>query len=84
MFVNRDGMWTDLAFKPGSATVSVAPFSPAYFALVRSLPELGPWLSAGDQVLVAGSRVSIRIEAKGLTEWRGNQLATTVRDFRGQ
>jgi Ca-activated chloride channel family protein len=84
VFVNRDGVWTDLAYKPATAVVNVAPFSPAYFALVRSLPELGAWLSAGDQVVIAGSRVSIRIDPKGTTEWRGNQLATTVRDFRGQ
>jgi len=84
LFVNRDGVWTDLAYKPGGATVNVAPFSPAYFALVRSLPELGAWLSAGDQVVIAGSRVSVRIDPKGLTEWRGNELAATVRDFRGQ
>jgi Ca-activated chloride channel family protein len=84
MFVNRNGVWTDLAFKPGATTVNVAPFSPAYFALVRSLPELGAWLSAGEQVVIAGSRVSIRIDPKGMTEWQGNQLATTVRDFRGQ
>jgi Ca-activated chloride channel family protein len=84
LFVNRDGVWTDLAYKAGSTTVSVAPFSPAYFALVRSLPELGAWLSAGGQVVIAGSRVSIRIDPKGLTEWRGTELAATVRDFRGQ
>jgi Ca-activated chloride channel family protein len=84
VFVNRDGVWTDVAYKPGATTVNVAPFSPAYFALVRSLPELGAWLSAGDQVVIAGSRVSIRIDPKGMTEWRGSQLATTVRDFRGQ
>ena len=84
VFVNRSGVWTDLAYLPNGATVAVAPFSPAYFALVRSLPELGAWLSAGDLVVIAGSRVSIRIDPKGTTEWRGNQLAATVRDFRGQ
>jgi Ca-activated chloride channel family protein len=84
VFVDRNGLWTDLAYKPGSTEVMVAPFSPAYFALVRSLPELAAWLPAGDRVVVAGSRVSIRIDPQGLTEWRGNQLVTTVRDFRGQ
>ena len=84
LFVNRGGVWTDLAYAPGGGTVDVAPFSPAYFALVRSLPELGAWLSAGDRMIIAGTRVSIRIDPKGITEWRGNQLAATVRDFRGQ
>ena len=82
LFVDRDGVWTDLAYKAGSPDVTVAPFSPAYFALVRALPELAPWLSAGDRVVVAGSRIAIRIDSTGLTEWRGDRLATTVQYFR--
>ena len=77
-------MWTDLAYKPGSSTVTVAAYSPAYFALVRALPELAPWLAVGDAVVIAGGRVSIRIEAAGLTEWRGDSLTATVRDFRAR
>ncbi len=71
VFVNRSGVWTDLAYLPNGATVAVAPFSPAYFALVRSLPELGAWLSAGDLVVIAGSRVSIRIDPKGIDRVAG-------------
>ena len=82
LFVDRDGVWTDLAYKAGSPDITVAPFSPAYFALVRALPELAPWLSAGDRVVVAGSRIAIRIDSTGLTEWRGDRLATTVQYFR--
>ena len=84
VFVNRGGTWTDLAYKPGGSTVTVAPYSPAYFALVRALPELAPWLSVGEAVIIAGGRVSIRIETAGLTEWRGNSLTATVRDFRAR
>jgi Ca-activated chloride channel family protein len=82
VFVDRTGAWTDLAYKAGSRTVTVAPFSPAYFALVRALPELAPWLAVGDEVVVAGSRIAIRIDSTGLTEWRGDRLATTVQYFR--
>jgi hypothetical protein len=84
VFVDRGGVWTDLAYKAGSPTVSVAPFSPAYFALVRALPELAPWLAVGDEVVIAGGRVSIRIDPAGRTEWRGGELAATVRDFQGR
>ncbi len=84
VFVDRDGVWTDMTYAPGSRTIAVAPFSPAYFALVRALPELAPWLGAGDEVVIAGIRLSIRIDSAGQTTWRGNQLGTTVRDFRGQ
>jgi Ca-activated chloride channel family protein len=82
IFVDRNGVWTDISYQPGDTTVAVAPFSPAYFALVRGLPELAPWLGVGDQVVIAGSRISILIDPKGLTEWRGDRLATTVQYFR--
>ncbi len=84
VFIDRDGIWTDMTYKTGSPTVSVAPFSPAYFELVRALPELAPWLGAGDAVVIAGTRVSIKIDSTGITAWRASQLAGTVRDFRGQ
>ncbi len=84
VFVDRNGVWTDVGYAAGAATVSVAPFSPAYFALVRALPELAPWLTAGDRVVVAGARVSIAVDPTGITEWQGNRLATTVLQFRGK
>jgi Ca-activated chloride channel family protein len=83
VFVDRNGVWTDMTYKVGSPTLAVKPFSPAYFELVRALPELAPWLGVGDQVVIAGGRISIRIDPTGVSAWSGNQLATTVRDFRG-
>ncbi len=82
VFVDRDGVWTDLAYTVGGPVVTVAPFSPAYFALVRALPEIAPWLSAGHRVVVAGRRIAIRIDSTGLTEWSGDRLAETVQYFR--
>jgi hypothetical protein len=61
----------------------VASFSDAYFALVRALPELAACLRVGDEVLIAGRRISIRIGPSGLEAWRGGQLEQLVRDFRG-
>jgi hypothetical protein len=61
----------------------VAPFSDAYFALVRALPELTPWLRAGDEVLVAGRRASIRIRPSGITAWRHGDLDRLAHAFRG-
>lgn len=84
VFLDRNGVWTDMTFRAGSPVISVAPFSPAYFELVRALPELAPWLGVGEQVLVAGNGVSIRIDPKGITRWQGEKLATTVREFRGR
>jgi len=84
VFVLRDGTWTDVSYIAGRPVAAVAPFSQAYFALVRALPELAPWLTAGDTIIIAGVRTSIRIDAAGISEWRGDRLATTVREFRGR
>jgi hypothetical protein len=72
-----------MTYTAGSPTIAVKPFSPAYFELVRALPELAPWLGIGEQVVIAGNRMSIRIDSTGVSTWSGSQLATTVRDFRG-
>jgi hypothetical protein len=61
----------------------VAAFSPAYFALVRSLPELAPYLSAGEDLVVAGRSGSIRVAPHGIETWGPGQLAALVQNFRG-
>ncbi|HKP28997.1 MAG TPA: VIT domain-containing protein [Gemmatimonadales bacterium] len=83
LFVERDAVWTDAGHTGTVQVVDVAPFSPAWFALTRALPEIVPWLSAGESVLVAGKGVSIRVGAKGLEEWKPGQLEKLTRDFRG-
>jgi hypothetical protein len=62
---------------------AVAPFSTAYFDLVRMLPEIAPYLTVGEEVLVAGRRQSIRIGAGGISEWGPGALTDLVRNFRG-
>jgi hypothetical protein len=47
------------------------------------LPELTPYLSAGEDVLVAGRRTSIRIAPQGIESWKVGELAAVVRNFRG-
>ncbi len=83
MFVLRDSVWTDLGNADRISITAVAAFSPAYFALVRMLPELTPYLSAGEAVLVAGRRGSIRIGRQGIESWKPGELAALVRNFRG-
>jgi hypothetical protein len=61
----------------------VEQYSPAYFELVRQLPELVPYLSVGDQILIAGKHCSIRLSGQGIQGWQPGQLATLVRNFRG-
>jgi Ca-activated chloride channel homolog len=82
MFTWRDSTWTDLAHGDSLRVVTVEPFSDAYFALLRALPELRGPTALGSSVLVAGRRVSLKIAARGKTTWTDGELATVVRDFR--
>jgi Ca-activated chloride channel family protein len=83
LFVQRGKVWTDVAQTDRITVTDVAAYSKAYFELVRLLPELAPYLSVGDEILIAGRRESIRIGASGVAVWRPGQLADLVRNFRG-
>jgi Ca-activated chloride channel family protein len=83
VFVRRAGVWTDATHRDSLQVTVVAPYSDAYFALVRALPELVPWLPAGDDMLVAGRRVSIHIAPAGVSIWREGELERLTRAFRG-
>src|SRR5207249_10294915 len=83
LFVWRDSAWTDIAHGDSLRVVRVAAFSDAYFALLRALPELAQPAALEPAVLVAGRRVSIKIEAGGQTTWTDGELERLVREFRG-
>lgn len=83
MFVLRAGVWTDIAHSDSLRVVAVAPFSDAYFALLRAVPELVPPATLQPAVLVAGRHASIKIEAGGKTTWTEGELERLVREFRG-
>jgi len=83
LFVRRDSIWTDAAHRDSLHVTRVAAFSDAYFALVRVLPELAPFLGVGDETIVAGRRASVRIGLGGVTAWRPGELEALVRSFRG-
>ncbi|HZE75359.1 MAG TPA: VIT domain-containing protein [Gemmatimonadales bacterium] len=83
VFIRRGGVWTDAGHRDTVNVTAVTSFSEAYFSLVRALPELVPWLRVGDEVLIAGRRVSIRIGPSGVHGWAAGQLEQLVRDFRG-
>lgn len=60
-----NGVWTDARFTSVLRTVTVKPFSPAYFDLLQRLPELGPLFALGDRVVVAGRAVAVAIAPDG-------------------
>jgi Ca-activated chloride channel family protein len=82
LFLWRDSVWTDVAHGDSLRVVSVAAFSDAYFALLRALPELLQPATLEPAVLVAGRRVSIKLQPDGKVTWTDGELAALVRDFR--
>ncbi|MDH3497281.1 MAG: VIT and VWA domain-containing protein [Gemmatimonadota bacterium] len=68
VFTDRDGVWTDVRHGDSLPVVTVEPFSPAYFELLRQLPELSPYVQRFERVLVAGHAVSVRIAPGGTAD----------------
>lgn len=80
LFVEREGVWTDLRHADSLTVVTIAPFSPAYFEVLRQLPELSAVVQRFDRVIVTGRAVSIRFDAGGRTTTAG--MADVVARFR--
>jgi Ca-activated chloride channel family protein len=83
IFARRDGVWTDAALGDSLRVIEVAPYSDAYFAVARALPELGPCLVLGDEVAIAGRSVTVRITAQGAQSISNRDLTALVKGFRG-
>ena len=82
LFIMRDSTWTDLGHGDSLRVVSIAPYSEAYFALLKALPDLREAAALEPAVLVAGRRASIKIGEGGKTRWLPGELERLVRDFR--
>jgi len=83
LFIMRDGTWTDLGHGDSLRVVSIAPYSDAYFALLKALPDLQEAAALEPAVLVAGRHASIKIGAGGKTTFDPGELERLVREFRG-
>ena len=83
LFIMRDSTWTDLGHGDSLRVVSIAPYSEAYFALLKALPDLREAAALEPAVLVAGRRASIKIGEGGKTRWGAGELERLVREFRG-
>jgi Ca-activated chloride channel family protein len=83
LFVRRNQVWTDVGHADRITVTAVVAYSRAYFELVRQLPEIAPYLTVGDEVLIAGRRGSVRVGGSGIDGWQPGQLAEVVRNFRG-
>ncbi len=81
-FEQQGTQWKDLS-QQAQRIVSVEAFSTAYFALLKALPELRDAATLGDDVLIAGRRVSIRIQRAGQQVLAASDVAQLAKDFRG-
>ncbi len=81
-FESREGRWLDAAHA-SQRVISVQVFSPAYLALIAALPELRDALALGEDVLVAGRKVSLRMHDTGRTTMTEAEMMQVVKDFRG-
>lgn len=86
-FTLVNGVWTDARYTSSMRTVTVKPFSSAYFALVQRLAELAEPFALGDRVVVAGRNVAVRIAPDGhggmdaLERLDASALDALVRDW---
>jgi Ca-activated chloride channel family protein len=80
----RDGGWADAAVDAKARRVTIEPFSDAYFALLRRLPELEPYWQAFETVDVAGRAVTIRLAKGGASRLVPAELDRLVSEFRAK
>jgi Ca-activated chloride channel family protein len=81
LFVARAGEWRDIRLEEGVEVVELAPFSDAYFELLRRVPEIGAFFALGERVIIAGDGVTLRLTPEGLTKWEPEKLSMVLRGF---
>lgn len=84
LFKEIDGAWTDLMHADSAKTVRIELFSAAYFAVLKALPELAPYVTEFGAVVVAGEQVSIRFGDEGTATVSESGLRRLVQEFRGR
>jgi len=83
LFVEREGVWTDVRHREAMPVTVIAPYSSAYFTLVTTRPALREALAIGTPVIVAGERVSLRVADGGISTWALGALDRFLREFDG-
>lgn len=77
----RDSVWTDVSLRPEMRRLAVAPYSPAYFAILELLPELREAFTLGERVVVAGRAVAIEVRRGGLERLGATERGMIERDW---
>ena len=70
-----DGVWIDSEYQEGQETVNIAYGSDAYFKLLDTIPELGKYLSLGEQVIVCWEEdTCLKIGKDGISKADSQEL----------
>ncbi len=84
LFVEDDGIWTDMMHGDSLEVVEIEAFSDAYFLLLERAPELEEYFKELGHVLLAGAKVSIKVSDSGVEKMTPLQVARLVEDYRGR
>lgn len=76
MFNFIDSSWTDSRHDASRDRVKVKPYSDAWFALARELPDLADVFALGDRVVVSGKRVEIEVTESGVATLSAAEIAS--------
>ena len=77
-----DGVWMDQTPSRTQEETMIEPFSDAYFALLREMPELRPLASLQGAVVLHGRALNLRFEAGGRSRVDADDLRDVVSRFR--
>ena len=77
-----DGVWMDQTPARTDREEIIEPFSEAYFAVLREMPELRSLAGLQGPVLLHGRALNLRFEAGGTSDLRDRQLRRLVTLFR--
>ncbi len=81
IFSLANGVWTDARYTTRLRTVTIKPYSAAYFELMKQLDQLAPLFALGDRVIIAGRAVNIELAPTGVERLSATELAAVVRDW---
>ncbi|MGD8699154.1 MAG: VIT domain-containing protein [Gemmatimonadales bacterium] len=83
LFTRQADTWTDVTFETSLRVVEVAPFSEAYFELVRRLPAIKAYFALGDRVVIAGDGLALKLTPEGITHWTSSDLKAVLQALDG-
>jgi len=73
--------WIDASRSDSAKTITIKPFSEAYFKLIDAIPELREVFSLGDKVVVTGRTMTIKLTESGSSTISDDQLKDIQRSW---